>query len=248
MREIYLFNIRFLDGSFSEIFRELKKGGSMVAPAAPALGAINLDKSYHQSLMSSRFAIFDSGFLCITLLILKGIKVRKISGLAFMREFLKEIQGFPNNSIFLIDPTPEDSKANKDLLKTFNYQLSTSHQYTAPTYNPEEVEDPELLKILSVLKPKYIILNLGGGVQEKLAAYLQKNLKHLNPSIICTGAAIAFLTGRQAKIPDIIDKLYLGWLARCFSNGKRFVPRYVQGFKIASMIFKERVFIKRLFD
>ena len=248
MREIYLFNIRFLDGSFCEIFSELKKGGSMVVPAAPALGTINIDKTYHLSLVNSRFAIFDSGFLCIALLLLKGIKVRKISGLAFIREFLKEIQGFPNDSIFLIDPTPADSKANQELLKTFNYQLSASHQYIAPIYISPETEDPELLQTLIALKPKYIILNLGGGVQEKLAAYLQKNLTDFNPSIICTGAAIAFLTGRQIKIPRLIDKLYLGWLARCISDYKRFVPRYIQGFKIAPMILKEKVSIKKLSD
>jgi UDP-N-acetyl-D-mannosaminuronic acid transferase (WecB/TagA/CpsF family) len=245
MREIYLFNIRFLDANFSEIFNELEKGGSMVVPAAPALGTIDTDKSYHQSLIDSHFAIFDSGFLCIALLLLKRVKVKKISGLAFMREFLNRINKFPNESIFLIDPTAEDSAANKGLVATYGYQLNSSHQYVAPVYKSVEIEDFELLNILSALKPKYIVLNLGGGVQEKLAAYLHRNLKTYNPSIICTGAAIAFLTGRQAKIPDIIDKLYLGWLARCISNYKRFVPRYIQGFKIAPMLFNEKISIKK---
>jgi N-acetylglucosaminyldiphosphoundecaprenol N-acetyl-beta-D-mannosaminyltransferase len=245
MREIYLFNIRFLDGDFSEIYSELKKGGAMVVPAAPALGTINIDRPYHQALINSHFAIFDSGFLCISLLLLKGIKVKKISGLAFIREFLKEVKIFPNNSIFLIDPSAEDGKANKELLKTFGYQLNSTHQYVAPIYNREIIEDSELLTHLHNLKPAYIILNLGGGVQEKLAAYLQQNLIDFNPSIICTGAAIAFLTGRQASIPRIIDRLYLGWLARCISNYKIFLPRYMQGFKIAPMVLKEKISIKQ---
>lgn len=248
MREIYIFNIRFLDGNFSEIYDELKKGGAMVVPAAPALGTIETDKPYHQSLINSHFAIFDSGFLCITLLILKRIKVRKISGLAFLREFLKEIKALPNNSIFLINPTSEDSDANKELLKNFDYLINNSHQYVAPIYDSAEIKDIKLLTLLSRLKPRYIILNLGGGVQEKLATYLQKNLQDFNPSIICTGAAIAFLTGRQVSIPEIVDKFYLGWLARCISNYKRFVPRYIQGFKIAPMIFKEKISIKELSD
>lgn len=246
MRELYLFNIRFIDANFSEIIVELEKGGTMVAPAAPALGTIDFDKEYHQSLIASHFAIFDSGLLCIALLLLKRIKVKKISGLAFMREFLSHLSTFPNESIFLIDPSLDDSYANKELLSKFGYELKSSYQYVAPIYKAGKIDDAILLANLSSLKPKYIILNLGGGVQEKLAEYLQKNLKEFNPSIICTGAAIAFLTGRQAKIPELVDKLYLGWLARCISNYKRFVPRYTQGFKIFPMLLKEKITIKNL--
>jgi N-acetylglucosaminyldiphosphoundecaprenol N-acetyl-beta-D-mannosaminyltransferase len=246
MREIYLFKIRFIDANFQEIFEELKKGGSMVVPAAPALGTIDTDQSYHQSLIDSHFAIFDSGFLCIALLLLKRIKVKKISGLAFMREFLKEIKDFPSESIFLVNPSAFDSDENKKLLAKFGYPLNSTHQYVAPIYNSGVIEDTKLLNLLSTLRPKYIVLNLGGGVQERLAAYLNKNLVNLNPSIICTGAAIAFLTGKQSRIPKIVDKLYLGWLARCLSNYKRFVPRYIKGFKIAPMILKEKIVLKKL--
>jgi UDP-N-acetyl-D-mannosaminuronic acid transferase (WecB/TagA/CpsF family) len=244
MREIYLFNIRFIDGSISEIFNELNKGGSMVVPAAPALGMINTDKIYHQSLIDSHFAIFDSGFLCIALILLKGIKVKKISGLAFIREFLKRIGSFQQNSIFLINPSYEDNGPNEQLLKKFGYKISKSHQYVAPIYKSGEVKDLELLNLLMIHQPKYIILNLGGGVQEKLASYLKKNLEAFKPSIICTGAAISFLTGRQTNIPVIVDKLYLGWLARCISNYKRFMPRYIQGFKIGPMLFREKITVR----
>ena len=241
MREIYLFNIRFIDAKFSELFDELNKGGSMVVPAAPALANINVDKRYHQSLISSNFAIFDSGFLCLALLVMKGVKVQRISGLEFIREFLKEIKNFPQNSIFLVDPSSSDSEANRSLLENYKYTLSNSYQYIAPNYGTDEIEDDFLLNLLSNLKPKYIMINIGGGVQEKLGAYLQKNLFDFNPSIICTGAAIAFLTGKQTKIPVIVDKLYLGWLARCLSNHKRFVPRYIQGFKILPLLLKEKI-------
>ena len=60
-----------------------------------------------------------------------------------------------------------------------------------------------------------MIINLGGGVQEKLGLYLKRNLNH-ETKIICTGAAIAFLTGLQANIPNIVDKIYMGWLWRIF--------------------------------
>lgn len=245
MREIYLFNIRFIDADLSEIFNELESGGVMIAPSAPSLAIIDSDKTYYQSLIKSKFAIFDSGFLCIILMLIKGVKVKKISGLAFMREFLKRIKGFPPNSIFLVDPTIDDSYENNKLLRKYGYLLETTHQYIAPIYESGIIEDPLLLSKIEALRPKYLVLNLGGGVQERLADYLQKNLQCLNPSIICTGAAIAFLTEKQAKIPEIFDKLYLGWLVRCISNYKVFVPRYFYGLKLFLMLLNEKIIIKR---
>ena len=38
---------------------------------------------------------------------------------------------------------------------------------------------------------KFIIINLGGGVQEKLRLYIKNHIKK-NTTIICTGFAIAF--------------------------------------------------------
>ena len=53
--------------------------------------------------------------------------------------------------------------------------------------------------------------------------------KHLNKktTIVCTGAALAFLSGQQIRIPKWADKYYLGWLIRCMSDPLIFVPRYL---------------------
>lgn len=239
MREIFLFGIRFLDGSFKEIRQELDRGGVMVVPAAPALATIHRDKHYHAALKESRFAILDSGLLCL-LLACKGVFVRKLSGLTFLRLFLRDIARHETGSIFLIDPTLADSEANRTLVTQHGYLLEATHQYVAPMYPSGEIRDPYLLGMLGKLRPRHIILNLGGGVQERLGAYLCKHLDY-RASIICTGAAIAFLTGRQAAIPPIVDGLYLGWLARCLSDCRRYVPRYLQGFKLVPMVMKEKL-------
>ena len=241
MREIHMFGVRFLDGTFEEIRQELDRGGVMVVPAAPALATIFEDKHYHSSLKESRFAIFDSGLLCLLLLAFKGISVRRISGLTFLRLFLRDIAQLEPGAVFLIDPTPVDSDANRAFIARSGYTLESTHQYVAPMYAAGEISDPHLLRVLRELRPRYIILNLGGGVQEKLAVYLGKQLDQYAPSIICTGAAIAFLTGRQSSISPIVDRLYLGWLVRCLGASRRYVPRYIQGFKLIPMVMNEKL-------
>ncbi|MEA3438521.1 MAG: WecB/TagA/CpsF family glycosyltransferase, partial [Thermodesulfobacteriota bacterium] len=98
----------------------------------------------------------------------------------------------------------------------------------------------ELLDIIKKKKPQYIVINLGGGVQERLGLYLKNHLSY-SPGIICTGAAIAFLTGRQANIPNFAEKLHLAWLYRCFENPKKFFPRYLKGFLLLPLLLKEKI-------
>ena len=241
MKHYFIFGIRFIDGTYEEIFQHLSKGGVMVVPAAPALATIYDDQQYYESLKNSSFALFESGFLCLILRIIKKIKVKKISGLLFIRHFLQGISRIEPNSIFLIEPTKEESDKNRDLIAQYGYKVNTEYQYIAPFYAPNQIIDLDLVHILSKLRPKFIIINLGGGVQEKLADYLWRHLEFYSPSIICTGAAIAFLTGSQANISSLVDKLHLGWLARCLENPRRFIPRYLIGFKLLGMLINENI-------
>ena len=80
---------------------------------------------------------------------------------------------------------------------------------------------------------------MGGGVQEILGYYLKKNLNY-KPSIICTGAAISYLTKKQAPITDFLDEIYLGWLVRCLFNPIKFVPRYLSAFKFYFVFINDK--------
>jgi len=234
-----IWGINFINGGYIEAMKYLKQGGLMVVPAAPALATIKTDKKYHQALMNADFAIPDSGYMVLILKILKKISFKKFSGYAFLNLFLQENEFKKNNCLFLIDPTSQDSIINNQYLKKHNILIKKDYHYCAPIYNKNNIIDSILLNILERKKPKYIMINLGGGVQERLGSYLKNNLSY-NPGIICTGAAIAFFTGKQAKIPKIIDTLYLGWLYRSILNPRIFIPRYLKGFKLLYMLINEK--------
>ena len=241
MKFYKIFGSRFVDGTFDEIFNELSAGGLMVVPAAPALATMSEDQEYANAVQEANISIFDSGFLCLALFFLKGIRVRKLSGLEFLREFLHVFSNAQEGQVFLIDPTVKDANLNKALFEKYNIPVG-ANQYVAPFYKKHEIFDPVLLEIINKTRPKYIVINLGGGVQEVLGAYLKNSVdENYRPAIICTGAAVAFLTGGQANIPKVVDYFYLGWLARCISNPRRFVPRYLSGFKLIGMVVSEKV-------
>jgi len=227
--------IKFYNYDFAKLFTIIDEGGYLVAPAASALTNIAVDKKYHDALKQSDIAILDSGFFCILLRIFKGKKVSKYSGYLFLKNFLN--LNFSQEIKFLsIDPTQEDSKANKSYLESKN--IKNLKNYVAPQYINENISDNNLLEEINRFQPRYIIINLSGGIQEPLALYIKKNTKHKS-SIICTGAAIAFLTKRQAPINNLIDKLYLGWLARIFFNPKKALLRTMRSLYLIKQVIND---------
>jgi UDP-N-acetyl-D-mannosaminuronic acid transferase (WecB/TagA/CpsF family) len=236
MKVVSIENIKFLSLDENEFLSIFDKNGLFVFPAAPALANIFRDKEYKISLENSDYVFFDSGFLCLYLSIFKSIKVKKLSGLLFLRKLFLKLNN-EKKSIFLVDPNQYHSNTNINYLKKIGQKKLES--YIAPIYK-DKIIDEKLISKINEFKPEYVIINLGGGVQEKLGLYLKRNLNH-ETKIICTGAAIAFLTGLQANIPNIVDKIYMGWLWRIFSNPKLFLARYLYAFKLLPILLKSKI-------
>ncbi len=227
--------IKFYNHDFAKLFAIINEGGYLVAPAASALTNISADKKYHEALMQSDIAILDSGFFCVLLRIFKRKKVSKYSGYLFLKNFLN--LNFSKEIKFLsIDPNQEECKANTSYLNSKN--ITNLKNYVAPQYISKDIIDNNLLEEINRFQPRYILINLGGGVQELLALYIKKKIKH-KASILCTGAAIAFLTKKQAPINDIIDKLYLGWLARIFFNPKKALLRTIRSLHLVKQFIND---------
>ena len=231
MKKISFKGINFYTGTYNQIKKQFDKGGVLVAPAASALANIENDNIYFSSLRNANIAILDSGFFCILLRIFKFEKVKKLSGFLFLKNFLENFNN--KDKILFIDPSKKSYYLNKKYLrssKIFNFK-----SYLAPKYK-KKIVDPVLLNLVKKYKPRYIVINIGGGTQEPLAIYLRNNIK-LKISVMCTGAAIAFMTGEQAPINKIIDKIYLGWLLRIIWNPKMYLGRILKSFKIIKFFF-----------
>ena len=231
MKKISFKGINFYTGTYYQIKKQFDKGGVLVAPAASALANIDSDNIYFSSLRNSDIAILDSGFFCILLRIFKFQKVNKLSGFLFLKNFLENYNN--KDKILLINPSKKSNYLNKKYLrssKIYNFK-----SYSAPHYK-KKIADHVLLSLVKKYKPRYIVINIGGGTQEPLAIYLRNNIK-FKISIMCTGAAIAFMTGEQAPINKLIDKIYLGWLLRIVWNPKLYLGRILKSFKIIKFFF-----------
>lgn len=231
-----ILGVTFFNGSPEEAVKKIKTGGYVVVPAAPALVTMPHDSLYTKALVKSDMAIADSRYMTTLWLLFRGKRLRRISGLTFLMQFLKLPDLKMHGSLFLVNPNDEEAFANKSYLESQGIYISDGFSYIAPMYG-RDIKDQLLVNKLERLKPQYILLNIGGGQQEKLALYLIENLSY-KPSIVCTGAAIAFLSGKQASIPTWVDRVGLGWLWRCFENPRKFVPRYLSALSLAKLMFR----------
>ncbi len=237
---INILGVKYLCGGYQQAEYLVDQGGLMVVPAAPNLADIYKDKYYYDSIKNCDFAIPDSGLMVVLTKIFKRNDIKKISGLEFLKNFLKKESLTVERSLFLIDPSLEERRLNQRYLSNQNIKIEFSDHYVAPFYKIGNMADQKLLAILEKKKPKYILINIGGGVQEKLGFFLKESLSY-RPGIICTGAAIAFLTGKQAQIPPAFEKFYIAWLARCIDNPRVFIPRYFKALKFIPIFIKEAI-------
>ena len=234
-KDIIIFHkIKFYNKNFTNLFNKISKGGYLVAPAASSLSQIYNDEKYYHAIKNSNIAIFDSGFFCILLRLFHRKKIKKFSGLLFLKNFVAN--PFAHRHLILtIDPNRNESKKNYKFLRNCNF--SKIKTYIAPHYsNSKSKMDAKLILLIKKIKPKYVLINIGGGTQEVLAEYLYNHINK-KTSILCLGAAIAFLTGSQAHISDRMDKFYLGWFARLVHTPKKYFFRILVSFTLIKLFF-----------
>lgn len=241
IRKTKILGIEFFNESVEECYRHLSKnGGLLTVPSGPGLASIPNDSVYYHSLLNSDLVIADSGYMALIWNLISKNKINRISGLAFINYF---VEFFPNEitqkQIFLVNPTPDEQKANLTYYQSLGVSITEENCYLAPMYKAGKILDESLLGILNTQQPHWVFLNIGGGVQEILGSWLKDNLNY-KPAIICTGAAIAFKTGKQVDIPVWADKLYLGWLFRILSSPKKYYKRYLEAIPLAQLLLKYR--------
>ncbi len=233
-----ILGVNFYVGDAAGAIDRVANGGLVVVPAAPALKDIGHNSSYRAALTNADLVLADSAFMVLAWNLLERDSVTRLSGLRYLRELLQREDVRTPGSTFWIMAGAGSAQKNLDWLKSQGVEVPSENVYLAPMYG-SSIEDRDLVEKLQNLRVRHIVITLGGGTQEQLGLYLKRELNYL-PSIHCIGAAIAFLSGDQVRIPDWADRLYLGWLLRCFSSPRRFVPRYLSASKLVRLLMQYR--------
>lgn len=228
--------VNFINEDVNRCIDIVSRGGFLVVPSGPGLATLDKDPAYKEAVESADFALADSGYLVLLLRFFKWRSVARISGLQFMDTLLDDERFKAEASTLWVMPREKEVEPAKVVLRGRGVAFDDSDFVVAPFYSdPDRVEDSELLDLIEIRKPRWVVLNIAGGKQEKLGLYLRRNLSY-QPAVICTGAAIAFLSGEQAYIPTWVDRMYLGWLSRIVQAPGKYTKRYWQAFSLFGKI------------
>jgi exopolysaccharide biosynthesis WecB/TagA/CpsF family protein len=233
-----ILGIDFFQGSAAAAVDKMSGGGLLVVPAAPALKDLETDLAYRDALLNADLAIADSAFMVLVWNYMEKDSLRRLSGLEYLRELLTREDARRPGNVVWVKAGPVSAERNVAWLTEQGIEVPEECVYLAPMYG-KEIDDVPLLRLLERVRPQHVIVTIGGGTQERLGLYLKRRLSY-RPAIHCIGAAIAFLSGDQVRIPVWADRLYLGWLFRALSEPKRYVPRYWSARKLFSLMRRSR--------
>jgi len=244
MRTHQILGIKFFGGTSRQAVHEItRRGGLLVAPAAPSMINLCRDEDYRRALLSAELAIADSGFMVLLWKLFTGENVPRISGLEHVKRLLEHESVRPAGSVVWVVATEVSRDKLLAYLQSEISAVSVSdvsfpNVYVAPTY-ARPVRDEALLAFVRQARPQHIVIAVGGGIQDKLGQYLLDQLDY-RPAVHCIGAALGFLTGDQVRIPDWADKYYLGWFFRSLAQPRVFIPRFWSARKLPWLIFQWR--------
>ena len=235
-----LLGIELADVSIAQAINCAKDGGLILAPSAPGLCGLDSDPYYREALKGADLNLPDSGLAILMMRFLGMGELPRTSGLGFIDAQLKDQALKDPGVTFWVMPSHESMKRNLRWLRSRGIPVTEAHCYVAPIYaKTGPLEDQALLRRIEGTRPRYVILCIGGGIQERLGLFLKRSLPY-RPAICCIGAAIGFLSGDQVKIPRWADRLCLGWLLRTLSDPRRFLPRYFKALRLVWLILRYR--------
>lgn len=265
--------IDFWSGSTRDLLESAdREGGLFTVPSAPSLAQMRRDPALMRAYQASDWAVVDGGYVALILRLCFGRHLPRISGLQILQRLVgtKNLRSIPfhERRILWVVPSAAEKERIDYYLEDQGFPKRNRHWYAAPFYQTaEDFRDEALVAKVAEVRPDWVILCIAGGKQEKLGyflrtSYLEKEdqvqgsggevreeneARPNGPVILCTGGAIAFLSGGQTNIPTWADRLYLGWFLRVSQSPKIFLPRYwVAAYEFPLLLWEQRgkLFVK----
>jgi exopolysaccharide biosynthesis WecB/TagA/CpsF family protein len=239
-----ILGVSFFSGSARDAVELARQAGGVIAiPASPALLKLKYDEEYRLALQRADLVLADSELLALLWKLVSRRRLKKISGIAYLKYLLADSEVRKKERLFLVVSSDAAKRKAIDWLRERGFPIDPGDcTVVEPAAHGQE---HALLFEIEKRRPKHVIIALAGTGQEKLGVYLRDFLLY-RPSIHCVGAALGFLTGTEHPIPDWAERWHLGWLFRLMSQPRMLLPRLGIAVLLAGMVFKYRAQLPRL--
>jgi N-acetylglucosaminyldiphosphoundecaprenol N-acetyl-beta-D-mannosaminyltransferase len=138
---------------------------------------------------------------------------------------LLRLSAHKKRRIFLLGATEENSSAAAQRIQEQYPEAIICGRYSPPFTSGLPMDDERSLQLIAEAKPDILLVAFGNPKQEK---WIAKHRARLNvPVCIGVGASIDFLSGRQSRAPQWMQKCGLEWTYRLVNEPRRLALRYL---------------------
>jgi exopolysaccharide biosynthesis WecB/TagA/CpsF family protein len=216
--------------------------GYVVTPNVDHLIRYHDDSAFRSTYADAAYVLLDSRFLAYILRASTGLSIRVCTGSDLTQQLFESVIRFKDKIVLV-----GGSTAQADCLKK-KYSLNDLRHFNPPMgfiNRPECVE--ECLQFIEAQSPfRFCFLAVGAPQQELLAQMLKLRGKTLG-LVLCTGAAINFLTGAERRAPRWIQLAGFEWAYRLIQDPPRLARRYlIRGPRVFSLLRRTRIVLRRV--
>lgn len=231
INKISLLGVDFSNEPRDVVLKRVLEGGTLtiVTPNVDHVIRFSESQEYRSYVDRADLVINDSRVLSLIASFLFRLRLNCYPGSDLTADLLKTAS--QDKTFTIVGATPEDIQVVKSL---FNLEIKHIEPSMGFADDPEEIE--QIVSLCSSFQTDYYLLCVGSPRQEMLAVLLRE--RGICGTILCVGASILFLSGREKRAPKIIQALALEWFWRLINNPKRLGSRYlVRGMRIFGLVY-----------
>lgn len=196
--------------------------GYVVTPNADHVIRFYDDPSFRATYAGAEFALSDSRFLSYVLKLTKGLNVPVCTGSDLTAQLIARVAQ-PHDRLVLIGGSTEQAAT---LTQKFGF---TDLRHVNPPMG--FIRDPaavaEVLDFIEQQSPFRFCLLAFGCPQQEIIAQKLKQRGVARGLVLCIGASVDFMTGKEKRAPRLLQQLGLEWAFRLAQSPRRLFKRYV---------------------
>jgi exopolysaccharide biosynthesis WecB/TagA/CpsF family protein len=214
--------------------------GYVVTPNVDHLIRYHDDPKFQEQYANASYVLLDSRFLSHIFRAAKGMRVRVCTGSDLTARLFSQVIA-PDDSIVLIGGGEEQAR-----LLARTYGLKSLHHYNPPMgFIRDPLEVDTCLNFVEAHSPFRFCFIAVGAPQQEILAQLLKKRRLARGLALCIGASINFMTGKERRAPQWMQRVGLEWMYRLAIDPRRLARRYlVRGPRVFSLLRQTEVVVR----
>jgi len=214
--------------------------GYVVTPNADHLIRYYDDASFRAMYADAEFVLSDSRFLSYVLAATKGVRIPVCTGSDLTARLIGNVAR-PDDRVVLVGGSAEQAAALSQKFGLANLQ----HINPPMGFINDPAAVTNVVEFIERQSPfRFCLLAIGCPRQETIAQRL-KQRGIARGLALCIGASIDFLTGRERRAPQLVQKLGVEWLYRLLQSPRRLGGRYlIRGPRVFNVLRRVEIRLK----